>query len=111
MPTKMPRVTFSLPTVLHSKIVDFQHENRCKNQTQAILSLIEKGFESIKSSEEHSVSKENRYLLAGVELSRLSEAMAQLNGEGREKVVEYAEDLAAGGRYKKINQHSMGKEA
>ena len=50
-------------------------------------------------------------MLTKNEVSRLSEAMGQMNEEGREKVVEYAEDLAAGGRYKKINQHSMAKEA
>ena len=58
------------------------------------------------------VSSENRGgMLTKNEVSRLSEAMGQMNEEGREKVVEYAEDLAAGGQYKKINQHSMAKEA
>ena len=55
--------------------------------------------------------KERKTELTKQELSRLSDAMSQLSEEGREKIVEYAEDLAAGGRYKKINQHSMGKEA
>ena len=55
--------------------------------------------------------KERKTELTKQELSRLSDAMSQLSEEGREKIVEYAEDLAAGGRYKKINQHSMAKEA
>ena len=55
--------------------------------------------------------KERKTELTKQELSRLSDAMSQLNEEGCERVVEYAEDLVAGGRYKKINQHSMGKEA
>lgn len=45
------------------------------------------------------------------ELKRISAAMAQMNEEGRERVVEYAEDLAAGGRYKKTGADSLGKEA
>ena len=36
------------------------------------------------------------------ELSRISAAIAKLNEEGREREVEYAEDLAAGGRYKNM---------
>ena len=49
--------------------------------------------------------------LTNNELSRLSTAMSQMNEEGRERVVEYAEDLAAGGRYKKPGADSLGKEA
>ena len=56
-------------------------------------------------------SADNTGALTKQELSRLSDAMSQLNEEGREKVVEYAEDLAAGGRYKKISQDAMVKEA
>jgi len=49
-------------------------------------------------------------VLSHDEISRLSNAMGQLNEEGRERVVEYAEDLAAGGRYKKIDTDHMGKK-
>lgn len=42
---------------------------------------------------------------------RLSDAISQLNEEGCERVVEYAEDLVAGGRYKKHGQDAMVKEA
>lgn len=45
------------------------------------------------------------------ELSRISAAMGQLNEEGREHVVEYAEDLAAGGRYKKTGADILGEKA
>lgn len=60
---------------------------------------------------EESSSTVSKGTLTEQELSRLSDAISQLNEEGCERVVEYAEDLVAGGRYKKINQHSMGKEA
>lgn len=44
------------------------------------------------------------------ELARLSRAMSQLNEEGRERVVEYAEDLAAGGRFKKPCSAELGEK-
>ena len=44
------------------------------------------------------------------ELTRISAAMEQLNEEGRERVVEYAEDLAAGGRFKKPCLAELGKK-
>ena len=46
-------------------------------------------------------STDDAGVLTKEELSRISAAMDQLNEEGRERVVEYAEDLAAGGRFKK----------
>lgn len=49
--------------------------------------------------------------LTSEELGRISAAMSQMNEEGREKVVDYAEDLAAGGRYKKTDTDTVGKEA
>lgn len=50
-------------------------------------------------------------VLTDEELSRISAAMVQMNDEGRERVVEYAEDLAAGGRYKKSDTDILGEEA
>ena len=42
------------------------------------------------------------------DLAPLADAWAELNDEGRARLVEYAEDLVAGGRYKK---HHLSKEA
>lgn len=41
------------------------------------------------------------------ELQPLSAAWAELNEEGRERLVQYAEDLVAGGRYIKSNPARM----
>lgn len=51
------------------------------------------------------------WVLTEEETSRISVAMVQMNDEGRERVVEYAEDLAAGGRYKKSDTDILGEEA
>lgn len=44
MPTEKPRVTFTISKEKLSELESYQHENRIKNQTQAILSLIDKGI-------------------------------------------------------------------
>lgn len=46
------------------------------------------------------------------ELAPLADAWAELNEEGRERLIAYAEDLVAGGRYIKNHAPGMGaKEA
>lgn len=44
MPTEKPRVTFTISKERLSELEAYQHDNKIKNQTQAILSLIEKGL-------------------------------------------------------------------
>ena len=44
MPTDKPRVTFTVNKDTLDKIEAFRFSNKSKNQTQAILSLIEKGL-------------------------------------------------------------------
>ena len=41
------------------------------------------------------------------ELAPLADAWAELNEEGRERLIAYAEDLVAGGRYIKNNQSQL----
>lgn len=49
-------------------------------------------------------------VLTKEEVFRISTAMNQMNEEGRERVVEYAEDLAAGGRFKKPSTAELGEK-
>lgn len=44
MPTEKPRVTFTISKERLSELEAYQHDNKIKNQTQAILSLIERGL-------------------------------------------------------------------
>ena len=55
-------------------------------------------------------STDDAGVLTKEEVSRISAAMDQMNEEGRERVVEYAEDLAAGGRVKKPCSADLGKK-
>ena len=44
------------------------------------------------------------------ELRALEAAINQLNDEGCEKLLDYADDLVRSGKYKKYNQNSMGEK-
>lgn len=44
MPTKNPRITFMVSDEMMKQIEDYKFQYRMKNQTQAILSLINKGI-------------------------------------------------------------------
>lgn len=47
MPTKKPRVTITMSEEQLKKIENYQISNNYKNQTQAILSLIDAGFSTL----------------------------------------------------------------
>ena len=50
MPTEKPRVTITMTTEQLNRIDEYWHSNQMKNQTQAVLSLIEQGFSTISDS-------------------------------------------------------------
>lgn len=50
MPTENPRITFTVSEELKEQINEFQFSNRIKNQSQAILALIDKGMNKINES-------------------------------------------------------------
>lgn len=66
------------------------------------------GLEEMKNTP--TSSADDAGVLTKEELFRISAAMDQLNEEGRERVVEYAEDLAAGGRFKKPCAAELGQK-
>lgn len=45
MPTEKPRVTFTIKQEMLDKVDEFRYATKAKNQSQAILSLLEKGLE------------------------------------------------------------------
>lgn len=49
MPTDKPRVTFAISEEKLTELEKYRFENKIKNQTQAILSLIEKGLSDFES--------------------------------------------------------------
>lgn len=55
MPTENPRVTITMSEEQLDEIRNYLHENKMKNQTQAILSLINKGFDALNSTPSEAV--------------------------------------------------------
>ena len=45
MPTEKPRVTFTIKQEILDKVDEFRYATKAKNQSQAVLSLLEKGLE------------------------------------------------------------------
>lgn len=81
-----------------------------KGQYDGVMLTRDLGHGESKTENSPATSIDEAGELTKQELSRISAAMAQMNEEGRERVVEYAEDLAAGGRYKKHGSDSMGEK-
>ena len=45
MPTEKPRITFAVDETLLKQVEEFKDENKCKNLSQAVLSLLSKGLD------------------------------------------------------------------
>lgn len=45
MPTDKPRITFAVDESLLQQVEDFKDDNNCKNLSQAILTLLNKGLD------------------------------------------------------------------
>lgn len=56
MPTDKPRFSITLEEELVERINNYKFSHRMKNQTQAVVSLIEKGFESL-HADHHKIEK------------------------------------------------------
>lgn len=51
MPTQKPRITFTIDEDKFEQLEQYRYSKRMKNQTQAVLSLIDKGLEAVEPSE------------------------------------------------------------
>lgn len=66
MPTTNPRITFTVSDETMKAIDEYRFEHRMRNQTQAILSLIDLGFKALTGedfSQEPQISDEDVSLL------------------------------------------------
>ena len=66
MPTTNPRITFTVSEETMKAIDEYRFEHRMRNQTQAILSLIDLGFKALSGKEiqkEPQISDEDKQLL------------------------------------------------
>lgn len=53
MPTKKPRISFVIPENLYDLLKTYEKEYDCKNQSQAIIRLIEIGYEKLSNQPIH----------------------------------------------------------
>jgi hypothetical protein len=57
MPTEKPRVTITMSETQLKQIDDFRFENKIKNQTQAMVLLMEEGMKSIVEQQENQTTQ------------------------------------------------------
>ena len=115
MPTDKPRITITMTPEQLQRIDDYRFENRLKNQTQAILSLIETGLadleeETKKSPDTAEAASGKDDLEADSLRSTLLHNFEQLNREGREKLVDTSDDMVSSGKYIKSDPAGLGQK-
>ncbi len=113
MPTEKPRFTITVDKELFGQIEEFKFINRYKNQTKAVIALIEKGLDVLASKDPEIADavrkKPATYLKADEE--KLVNLYRALNEEGQERLLESAEVMVDSKRYKKGCAVSLDKEA
>lgn len=77
MPTEKPRITFTISRERLSDVEAYRFENKFKNQTQAILSLLEKGLYGFEKEKASSLSDKARIV---------AERYSELDPHGQEAV-------------------------
>lgn len=114
MPTDKPRFTITVDEALFEQIEEFKFANRYKNQTKAVIALIEKGLDVLAKNDPEiakAIQKKHPIYLEQDE-EGLINFYRSLNEEGQEKLIGYAKDLTRTGDYKKAGSYRMvSKEA
>lgn len=106
MPTKKPRVTFAISEERLLEVEAYQINNKLKNQSQAVLALIEKGLSDFLPED----GKTQSYLDEAEE--RLIGLYRAMNEEGKERLIETADDMVQSKKYKEVSAVRMdAKEA
>lgn len=110
MPTEKPRFTITMDESLFQKIENFRFEGHYKNQTKAVTALIERGLDVL-AAEDSEVAKaiKNAPLYSSEAEEQLISLHRTLNHEGQEKLLDYADDLVASGKYIKSDQNQLGE--
>lgn len=119
MATDKPRFSITVSDDVYQQINAYQHEHRLPTQTKAVLAFIEKGLEVIQNEKKpltglisvesiDSVNKISPPYVSETE-EHLITLHRKLNAEGQEKLLDYADDLVASGKYIKSDPNNLGK--
>lgn len=85
MPTEKPRITITMSTEQLERIDEYRYQGRMKNQTQAILSLIEKGYDALTSDTSLSTNNKKAPSLSD-EAMKMARNYDKLDNWGRQAV-------------------------
>lgn len=78
MPTDKPRITFALDTDTLAAIDDYKFKHRAKNQSQAIISLIERGLASLEAKNENTPAPEGEEVKEVVSLDETNALLVDM---------------------------------
>ena len=116
MPTDKPRFTITMDEDLYRKVENFKFQYRYKNQTQAVLALIDLGIESLKekssAKEEEETDRFNKFYTFVSELgySVRSEGDHYRLCKGKQSVTISADELKALVRTSNATVGALAKE-
>ena len=109
MPTDKPRFTITVDPALMQEIEDYRYNHRIKNQTQAVISLMQRGLQEIMETEFSQPQQPVEQYSADEQ--QLIDDYREFNVEGKEKVRDYVADLADNPKYKKCSEPVLDKQA
>lgn len=109
MPTDKPRFTITVDPALMQEIEDYRYNHRIKNQTQAVISLMQRGLQEIMETEFSQPQQPIEQYSADEQ--QLIDVYREFNAEGKEKVRDYVADLKGNPRYKKRDEPAVDQQA
>lgn len=109
MPTDKPRFTITVDPALMQEIEDYRYNHRIKNQTQAVISLMQRGLQEIMETEFSQPQQPVEQYSADEQ--QLIDDYREFNVEGKKKVRDYVADLADNPKYKKCSESRLEKQA
>lgn len=93
MPTEKHRLSVTFPNGMFDEIVSYQERNNLRSQSSAIIELLQLGI-----SELDKTHRNGKTDLSPLETQLLT-LHRQLNDEGQETLLSYADDLVSSSKY------------
>lgn len=112
MSTERPRFSVTVTQEMYDEINKYQHEHKLATQTKAIAQILQVGIDALYESLNSSAStgathEQNNEQVSSIQpVHPLLTIYENLNKEGQEKLMSYAEDLSEMSKYKKCSDLS-----
>lgn len=108
MATEKPRLSISMDEDTFSKVLAYKKEKGIATQSKAIIRIMEMGLKDLERETAQKIAPSTAEAVPGEE--QLISLYRDLNDEGREKLVDYADDLVSSGKYIKTSANQVGGE-